>query len=518
MRHFLALFILLSCLVTFLPGCEPKEDLVQTSGSLTIEQDTVLFDTVFTTVGTVTKRLWVYNRNSGAVKTDVSLAGLAGATYSLIINGDQATSASGVLIRGNDSMQVLVKAKLGPTGYAGAAKDFLVRDELHFRTNGNDQLVRLIAYGQNAYFHRARIISGNVTWPTDKPHVIINKDTLIGTDLVPIGVYVLRGSTLNIPPGARIYCHAGATLQVDGTLLVGQGLNPAPGTEVPDSSAARVLFRGDRLESFYDDIPGQWGGIVFAPTSSGNRISYTEIKNATFGVSIINVGPDADYSSPPDVTLANTTIRNISGSNPAYVGSVYPPGGIVSLSGRVVATNCLLTNCGEYAVLGVGQSNINLNFCTVANYTPSFNRKTSALTFDGTKPDEAGVILPLTVRISNSIIWGSIEDELYWEGFANPSFNYTININNSILRTKDYADNPSQFNTRSDRPNQMGADADPKFKRTPLNSFNRFDYRLDTLSPASNKPFFSPLERYDLVNKARDLTMPDLGAYERVNP
>lgn len=515
MRHLFALFILLSCLVTFLPGCEPKEEIVQTSGSLEMSVDTVLFDTVFTTVGTVTKRLWVYNRNSGAVKTDVSLAGLAGATYSLIINGDQATSASGVLIRGNDSMQVLVKARLGPTGYVGAAKDFLVRDELHFRTNGNDQLVRLIAYGQNAYFHRARIYSGNVTWPTDKPHVIINKDTLVDGNTLSIGVYVLRGSTLTIPPGARIYCHAGATMQVDGTLLVGQGLNPSG--EVPDSSAARVRFRGDRLEPFYDDIPGQWGGIIFTSTSSGNRISYTEIKNSTFGVSILNYGPDADYTSPPDVRLENSTIRNISGSNPAYLGSnLSPAGGIVSLSGQVTATNCLLTNCGEYAVLGVGQSSIDLNFCTVANYTPAFNRKTSSLTFDCQKPDETGVRLPLVVRINNSIIWGSIEDELYWEGFDDPSYPYTIGVHNSILRTKEYA--AATILNDAARRNQISNEAEfPKFKRTPFNAVNRFSYQLDTLSPASNRQAYLTPPPGDLVNKAR-LPLPDVGAYERENP
>ena len=88
MRHLFPLFLVLSCLLTFLPGCEPKEDLVQTSGSLAFATDTVKFDTVFTTIQTVTKRLWVYNRNSGAVKTDVSLAGKLGTTYSLIINGD----------------------------------------------------------------------------------------------------------------------------------------------------------------------------------------------------------------------------------------------------------------------------------------------------------------------------------------------------------------------------------------------------------------------------------------------
>jgi hypothetical protein len=513
MRHIFALFLAVSCLLTLLPGCEPKEDLVQTSGSLTIEQDTVLFDTVFTTIGTVTKRLWVYNRNSGAVKTDVSLAGLAGSTYSLIVNGDEATSASGLLLRGNDSLQVLVKARLGDNGTAGLAKDFLVRDELRFRTNGSDQLVRLIAYGQNAYFHRGEVLSQSTTWATDKPHVIVNREVPIpgSTETVPVGVGVPQGITLTIPPGARIYCHAGATIQVDGTLLIGQGLNPSG--EVPDSSAVIVRFRGDRLEKKYDDVPGQWGGIFFMPTSSGNRISYTEIKNATFGVSILNLGEDADYTSPPDVSLEYTTFRNISGSNPAYVSNRYPPGGVVSLSGKVTAANCLFTNCGEYALLGIGQSNINLNFCTVANYTPSFTRKSASLTFDCQKPDEAGARLTNRVQISNSIIWGSIEDELYWEGFPDP--NYTIVINNSILRTKDYAANPSQFNNTgpANQPN-----ADPKFKRTPLNAFERYNYQLDTLSPASNQPFFGTLEPYDLVHKARNPTTPDLGAYERVNP
>jgi hypothetical protein len=518
MRHFLALFILLSCLTTFLPGCEPKEDMVQTSGSLEVSVDTVLFDTVFTTIGTVTKRFWVYNPNSGAVKTDVNLAGLAGGTYSLIINGDQVTSASGVLIRGNDSLQVLVKAKLGDNGNAGLAKDFLVRDELHFRTNGNDQLVRLLAYGQNAYFHRGEVIRQNTTWAIDKPHVIFNREEPIpgSTETVSIGVGVPQGITLTIPPGARIYCHAGATIQVDGTLLVGQGLNSSG--EVPDSSAARVRFRGDRLEKFYDDIPGQWGGIFFTPTSSGNRISYAEIKNSTFGVSILNIGQDADYASPPDIRLENTVIRNISGSNPSYLGSdLSPAGGIVSLSGQVVASNCLFTNCGEYAVLGVGQSNINLNFCTIANYTPSFTRKSASLTFNGSKPDEAGVILPLAVRISNSIIWGSIEDELYWEGFDNPSFSYAILVNNSILRTQEYA--AAAVLSDAARRNQISNTTEfPKFKRTPINAFDRFDYRLDTLSPASNRPPIAPRLGFDLVNKTRDQTLPDIGAYERVNP
>ena len=58
----------------------------------------------------------------------------------------------------------------------------------------------------------------------------------------------------------------------------------------------------------------------------------------------------------------------------------------------------------------------------------------------------------------------------------------------------------------------------PKFKRSPENAADKYDYRLDTLSPASNKARIDALVPRDLVNKARSTTAPDLGAYERVNP
>ena len=134
MRYLFPFFLILSCLLVFLPGCEPKEDLLQTSGSLELQADTVLFDTVFTIIKTVTKRLWVYNRNSGAVKTDVSLKGTAGSTYALVVNGDAGPTATGVTIRGNDSLLVLVRAVLGDDGTA--AKPFLLTDEVHFSPTG----------------------------------------------------------------------------------------------------------------------------------------------------------------------------------------------------------------------------------------------------------------------------------------------------------------------------------------------------------------------------------------------
>lgn len=522
MRYLFPLFLVLSCLLTFLPGCEPKEDLIQTTGRLEFSQDTVLFDTVFTTVRTVTKRLWVYNRNGGAVKTDIALAGTAGATYSLIIDGDAGTAKSNVLIRGNDSLQVLVRAVLGDNGQATAAKKFLVEDQINFRTNGNDQNVKLVAYGQNAYFHRADLILTDVTWRTDKPHVILNASRKIGPNTYVFGVLVGENITLTIPKGARIYSHAGAYLQVDGTLRVNDDF--APGTGTTDTVKADnpniVRFQADRLEISYADIPGQWGGIVFTATSRNNSIRYAEIKNATFGALLLN--PDNELPHPK-LTLANTVIRNISGSNLSFANTTASAGGgVISYSGDLTATNCLFTNCGEYAVAGVGGGLYDFNFCTFANYTPAFRRETASLSFSNEKATDAATRLPLVLTLRNSIVWGSnlgvgtIDDELFLKNYTDPT--YTINIQNSLLRTKLYASTAAVVGA----PGTNLLNVDPLFVRTALVS-SRPDYTLQATSPANvlRQPAAGgvpPIVQRDLRNLPRPAagqSHPALGAYER---
>jgi hypothetical protein len=520
MRYLFPLFLILSCCLTFLPGCEPKEDLVQTSGKLEFDRDSVKFDTVFTTIKTVTKRLWVYNRNSGAVKTDVSLAGQQGTTYSLIINGDAGNSATGVTIRGNDSLLVLVRAVLGDNS---AAKPFLLEDQVNFRTNGNEQNVKLVAYGQNAYFHRADVITGNRTevWRNDKPHVIINAlyPQPAPKPPVSIGVYVDAGSTLQIEPGARIYCHAGATIQVSGTLRI-NATNNLPAGDTTAAKRATVLFRGDRLEPFYNEIPGQWGGIFFTSTSSrDNVIRYAEIKNANFGVSLLNTDA-ANITSPPGLLLENVVIRNISGSNPSYVGTGLPPGGIVGVRSNITARNCLLTNCGEYAVRGFGGT-FNMNFCTIANYTPAFQRQTSSVSFSNElrDADDRPVKFPLAIYLTNSIVWGNYEDEL--ELVNSNDYLTTLNIRNTLLRTKDF-----QATTNASNKPGLGdpglanqvAVTDPLFIRTTLTS-SRPDYRLQPTSPARRHapvvvlPVGS-VPPNDLRNLVRPGATPNWGAYE----
>ena len=520
MRYLFPLFLVLSCLLALLPGCEPKEELLQTSGSLEFRadsrKDTVLFDTVFTSIRTVTKRLWVYNRNGGAVKTDVSLGGSAGGTYSLIISGDAGPVVRDVTIRGRDSLLVLVRAVLGDNGTA--AKPFLITDQVNFRTNGNDQNVKLVAYGQNAYFHRADIIRANQTWRTDKPHVIVNADYVSGSRTYPVGVVVAQGITLTIPKGARIYSHAGAYLQVDGRLLVGQDFTPGTGPTdtVKANNANIVRFGGDRLESFYNDVPGQWGGIIFTNTSTGNRIRYAEIKNATFGALLYN--PDNSAARRPDLTLENTVIRNISGANLSFANATASTGGgVIGYSADVTATNCLFTNCGEYAVLGVGGGVYTLNFCTFANYTPAFRRETATLTFTNEQATDSKIKLPLALTINNSIVWGSslgfgtIDDELFLKNFAD--YASMLSIRNSLLRTKEYATTAAVLGT----PNSNLVNVDPLFRRVSFGNAPS-DFRLQATSPLAARRsatvVMPPLLR-DLLNLPRPRpAMPSMGAYE----
>jgi hypothetical protein len=499
MRHLFPLLLVFSCLLGFLPGCEPKEDLVQSSGALEFSTDSVKFDTVFTTITTVTKRLWVYNRNGGAVRVErIGLANQAGPRpYQLIINGDAGNAATGVVIRGRDSLLVLVRAVLGDNG---ADKPFLLEDQISFRTNGNDQQVRLVAYGQNAYFHDGEILPCNTVWRADKPHVIYNS------------VQVNPGCVLRILPGTRVYSHAGSGIIVKGRILVNEGTDFVPGTGATDtiklSNRSIVRFLGDRREPFYDNIPGQWRGIQLDAGSTGSVIRYAEIKNASFGVLLFNPENRAPL---PDVTIDNTVIQNISGNKLSFAsgGNTFSGGGILSYSGRVTATNCLVTNCGEFAVLGVGGGVFNFNFCTFANYSPSFRRETASLTFTNESAINPQTRHPLTLNLRNSILWGSIEDELFVKNYTEP--NYTVNITNSLLRTKEYA--PTQAVVKTPGVNLVNVE--PQFKRT---SFSNPDFTLQDNSPAT-APRRTPdrtvaVPARDLRNLPRNGNAPSLGAYE----
>ena len=513
-RYFLCLLLACTALGSWLlPGCKPREEQLTTSGGLAFSVDTVKFDTVFTTIGTVTKRLWVYNRNPKAVSIDlISLDNPSTSPYTLIINGDLKQTATNVLVRGQDSLLLLVRAKLPDSGQSTAAKDFVVQQNLNFSTNGQSQHVLLRSFGQNIYLHQnVQLACGpnGIVWTNDRPHV------LYGTVVVP------AGCTLRLKPGTRVYAHAGATLVVEGTLLVNSPADFTPGAGTTDTISAKnaniVRFAGDRsTDAQYAAAPGQWTGIVLDASSRGNLLRYALVQNATFGVLLYN--PKNDQATQPDVTLQNSVIRYISGSNVSFAGVAsatgLPGAAVLSLSGRVAATNTLFSDCYEYAVLGYGGGSFDLNFCTVANYpATSTVRKTASLTFtnasatDTTKRYAFGAL-----SIRNSIVYGSIDDELFLQHYDD--YRASVVVKNSLLKTQLYSAATPAANKPSLAAPALAniLNQDPKFLKPYGGSFG--DYRLGSTSPARQRPSpVGPVPARDLLNLPRTAT-PSLGAYE----
>ena len=80
---------------------------------------------------------------------------------------------------------------------------------------------------------------------------------------------VTPNNTLTIAPGSNIHFHANSGLIIfnDATLkCLGDFGNS-------------ITIEGDRLEPYYENVPGQWDRIWLAPGSIKNEIRHTPIKN-----------------------------------------------------------------------------------------------------------------------------------------------------------------------------------------------------------------------------------------------
>ena len=499
-RYLFPLLLLASAILSLaLPGCKPREEELQTSGNLEFSADTVKFDTVFTTLTTITKRLWVHNRNNKGVNVSlVSLEKPVGSSYTLVINGDLKQTANDLFIRGQDSLLILVRAKLPDNGQNTAAKDYVLEEKLNFVTNGNQQHVLLRSFGQNIYLHEGTYLPCGAVWRNDRPHV------LYGT------VGVRQNCTLTIRPGTRVYAHAGGALLVQGTLRVNEPTDFAPTDTVSATNRNIVRFTGDRQEAQYATAPGQWTGIVFDATSHNNLLRYALVQNASIGVLLYN--PD-NLVSQPDVTIQNSVIRYISSSS-SFAGALSSLGksaGVLSIAGTATITNTLFSDCYEYALLGIG-GNYNLNFCTIGNFPATTAvRKTQSLTVtDAYAVNNKPVSYLPTLSVTNSIVWGSTDDELYFDNYD--KYKAQVTVRNSLLKTQLYG-------AATDAPDKPGLAApaltnivnqDPQFLRTTKNY-----YRLNATSPAYKRANpVGTVPGFDLLNLPRATATPSLGAYE----
>jgi len=304
---------------------------ILSKNNLSFSKDTVVFDTVFTTVGSTTQQFKIYNKDSKTIRIDeIELMGGTNSKFSINVDGLQGTKIEDLYIEGGDSLFVFVEVTLDPNG---TNLPLVIEDSIRFKSNEKNQFVKLAAWGQDAYFHYKDLNEG--VWPNDKPHVIYGYAA------------VDSAKTLNIQAGTHIYMHKNSILYVYKSTLNIQG-----------TSGNEVIIEGDRLEQDYQNVSGQFYGIYFQKARPCT-IDYAIIKNGTSGVHLYDEDPtNSDYT----LTMTNTIIKN----QARY-------GVFIFAGAKVKAENCIVAKNGTHALFVLQGGDFNFNHCDLLGYGSSTN-------------------------------------------------------------------------------------------------------------------------------------------------
>lgn len=388
----LFLAMLLACSMFLFQGCKKDLFITDDGAQLEFSTDTVFFDTVFSTIGSTTQLVKVYNRHDKNIRiSEIVLEGGSFSAYRINVDGLDGNTQENIEIAPNDSIFIFVEVTVDP----GNINDvFVVEDKIRFKTNGNEQHVQLTAWGRDAYFHGGpggiTVLDCNEVWNNDKPHVIYG---IVAVD---------SACTLTINEGTQVYVHAKSGLYIyKGTLNIFGNKN------------SEVVFQGDRLESAYADIPGQWGiqldfevqgaigpeiasvarGGIWIYQSPGSEIQYAILKNGGMGIQVDTTGTN-DYA----VDISNTKIHNMSGI------------GLWGQGAYIKGTNLLVTNCGQMcAYFSIGGKYV-IDNCTFANYWTDGTRTTPTFLLNNYYEDVNGNIQVRPIVASefrNCIMYGS---------------------------------------------------------------------------------------------------------------
>lgn len=479
--------ILSAFLVVGIGSC--RKDVLDTNPAtkLSFSTDTVYFDTVFVTFGSVTQRFKVYNNSNDKIKISrIQLAGGNASAFRLNIDGFPSDNLTDLEIEGKDSIFIFAEVTVDPNN---EANPFVVADSIRFVTNGNIQHVKLVAYGRNADFYRPTVfpnngfpnysvVDCNTTWTNDKPKVIIGY------------LAVDSACTLTIEAGTQVYLYnnSGIWVYKQGRLIVN-------GTKEDT-----VVFQGVRKESQYREESGQWDRIWINQGSTGNSINYAVIKNGNIGIQAEDV-PAFGTGLPRQLSLTNSRIRNMK----AF--------GIYAVNYRINAFNNVISNCGSHALAIVNGGTYNFRHTTIANYWSDAVRSDVSVYLSNAMagPNNSVTVADLNFNFSNGIVYGNLQsdNEIEVDGINSAAFNWKFE--NCILKL----DNP---NINSSDPTHFSSNVlnqDPKFK-----SAQEQDYRLESNSPAIDAGSLTitnqaPAIPEDILGNTRLAdSAPDCGAFE----
>ncbi len=481
-----ALLLLLS--LTF---CQKEKFSTDPADKLEFSTDTLRFDTVFTQLGSATRFFKIYNRRKESIRiAKIYLENGSNSSFNLNIDGVSGNAQENLEIAPNDSMYVFAEVTINPND---EFSPFVLTENLVFETNGNVQKVVLEAFGQNANYIPSRFGAGGAAgfgcgggewvWDDPKPYVIY-------------GVLIIDSCTVRIPKGTRVYVHGGLGKFVDEEgitqryndgfiAFVNQGKLIVEGTlEEP------VIFKGDRLESEFDDEPGQWTGLWLQAGTKGHSIEHCIVRNSIIGIRV---------DSAAELTLRNSQIYNTASS------------GLIGVHAKITAENCLFhTNTGFGIQLEYG-GEYEFNYCTVGSYGVDGEalRMGNAICLD----PGCGLFVSnkLMARFQNCILFGSRNDQITLFDRLDDRSQFDYELKNCIVRVRDLIKDTAYPDFLDHCQPCINADN----RDTIFVDVNKRNFRLDTLNSIANR-YAVPVPGIDrdLDGKTRDAVNPDAGCYE----
>jgi hypothetical protein len=431
-------------------SCKKDKFTNDPSATVHFSQDSVFFDTVFTTIGSATRNIRIVNQNNQKIKiSSLQLQSGGSSGFKLNVDGLPGTSFSDLEIAAHDSMYIFIQVNVNPTNQNSP---LIINDAINLVVNGNSQSVYLEAWGQDAYYHRptnalkfkdgsylaySTIGPANtattVVWPNDKPHVIFGY------------LVVDSAQKLTINAGTKIYLNYKAGLwvyQYGEIHVLGQLGN-------------EVTFQGARRELDYADEPGQWDRIWINEGSNNNEINYAIIKNGFIG---IQAEPLDTVGGIGRLKLTNTKIQNMS------------LWGLYCIGYKVYGANNVISNCQEHSLnIQVGGTYTFIH-CTFSNF---WNKQTArqkpAINISNYVSNN---VFPLdSAYFGNCIVDGGLSNEINLDlNYTNTSFQPKHKFSSCWLRTNISTSDVTKFvDVRTSANNLTYVDKD-NYKFEPLGS------------------------------------------------
>tara|TARA_B110000902_G_scaffold125116_1_gene146020 strand:+ start:1506 stop:3014 length:1509 start_codon:yes stop_codon:yes gene_type:complete len=499
MRYFIT-FLICIALVS-VSSCRKDFSTIPNFGSLEFSKDTIFLDTVFTNIGSASYNLKVYNRGSKSITIPkITLENGTSSNYRLNVDGITGKEFNDIDILAKDSIFVFIETTINASNVTNP----LYTDRILFDNGSNQQDVNLVTLVQDANF----IYPGKdpITMKIDSLTIdgqatnikgrFLTDDELTFTNLKPTVIYgyaaVPSNKTLTIEAGARVHFHNNSGLIIDDKATL----------KVNGTLTEKVVFEGDRLETSFSKIPGQWGTIWMRAGSKDNEIYHAQIKNGIIGILIDSIGS----TSTPTLKLQNSEIYNHSNF------------GILARETNIEGHNIVIGSAGEASFAATIGGTYNFTHSTFANFWNNGIRQLPAVlvnnffTYVDTNGQEINETRNLNAaNFTNCIFDGNNNIEFVLDKVDGGGiFNY--NISNCMIQFNDTS-NSFDDNTELDFTNSY-------YQNIILNGNNHFrdsqnsDFIIGQDSDAINKADTS-LFNLDILGIDRT-TNPDIGAYQHI--